>query len=53
MIANGTVAEGSLWGAVIGFDWRIERDASVEESILFDRAFVGCGARVRRASSTN
>jgi glucose-1-phosphate adenylyltransferase len=49
MIANGTVAEGSLWGAVIGFDCRIERDASVEESILFDRAFVGCGARVRRA----
>jgi len=49
MIANGTVAAGSLWGAVIGFDCRIDRDATVEESILFDRAFVGCGARVRRA----
>jgi glucose-1-phosphate adenylyltransferase len=49
MVANGTVAAGSLWGAVIGFDCRIDRDATVEESILFDRAFVGCGARVRRA----
>jgi glucose-1-phosphate adenylyltransferase len=49
LIANGTVADGSLCGAVLGFDCRIDRDASVEESILFDRAFVGCGAHIRRA----
>jgi glucose-1-phosphate adenylyltransferase len=49
MIANGTVAEGSLRSAVIGFDCRIDRDASVEESVLFDHAFVGRGAHVRRA----
>jgi glucose-1-phosphate adenylyltransferase len=49
MVANGTVADGSLRGAVVGFDCRIERHAVVEDSILFDQASVGCGAHVRRA----
>jgi glucose-1-phosphate adenylyltransferase len=47
--ANGTVAEGWLRGAVVGFDCRIDRDAVVEDSILFDGASVGRGAEVRRA----
>jgi glucose-1-phosphate adenylyltransferase len=49
LFANGTVAEGWLRGAVVGFDCRIERDAIVEDSILFDGASVGRGAEVRRA----
>jgi glucose-1-phosphate adenylyltransferase len=49
MVANGTIADGSLRGAVVGFDCRIERRAVVEDSILFDQASVGCGAHVRRA----
>ena len=49
IFANGTVAEGWLRGAVVGFDCRIERDAIVEDSILFDGASVGRGAEVRRA----
>jgi glucose-1-phosphate adenylyltransferase len=49
IFANGTVAEGWLRGAVVGFDCRIDRDAVVEASILFDGASVGRGAEVRRA----
>jgi glucose-1-phosphate adenylyltransferase len=47
--ANGTVAEGWLRGAVVGFDCRIEHDAIVEDSILFNGTSVGRGAEVRRA----
>src|SRR5262249_27498744 len=47
--ANGTVAEGWLRGAVVGFDCRIDQDAIVEDSILFDGTSVGRGAEVRRA----
>ncbi len=43
------MAEGWLRGAVVGFDCRIDRDAVVEDSILFDGASVGRGAEVRRA----
>jgi glucose-1-phosphate adenylyltransferase len=49
IFANGTVAEGWFRGAVVGFDCRIDRDAVVEDSILFDGASVGRGAEVRRA----
>jgi glucose-1-phosphate adenylyltransferase len=49
IFANGTVAEGWLRGSVVGFNCRIERDAIVEDSILFDGASVGRGAEVRRA----
>jgi glucose-1-phosphate adenylyltransferase len=43
------VAEGWLRGVVVRFDCRIDRDAVVEDSILFDGASVGRGAEVRRA----
>ena len=49
IIANGTVSEGWLRGAVIGFDCRVEQGSVVEDSILFDRVSVGRGAEVRRA----
>jgi glucose-1-phosphate adenylyltransferase len=49
IFANGTVAAGRLRGAVVGFDCRIDEDAVVEDSILFDGASVGRGAEVRRA----
>ncbi len=49
IFANGTVAEGWLRGAVVGFDCRVEPGAVVEDSILFDRSTVGRGAEVRRA----
>ena len=49
IFANGTVAEGWLSGTVVGFDCRIDRDAAVEDSILFDGVSVGRGAEVRRA----
>lgn len=49
IFANGTVAEGWLRGAVVGFNCRIDRDAVVEDSILFDGVSVGRGAEVRRA----
>jgi glucose-1-phosphate adenylyltransferase len=49
IFANGTVVEGWLRGSVVGFNCRIERDAIVEDSILFDGASVGRGAEVRRA----
>src|SRR5262245_65217482 len=49
IFANGTVAEGWLRGAVVGFACRIDREAVVEDSILFDGASVGRGAEVRRA----
>jgi glucose-1-phosphate adenylyltransferase len=49
VIANGTVSEGWLRGAVVGFDCRIDQQAVVEDTILFDRAAVGRGAEVRRA----
>jgi glucose-1-phosphate adenylyltransferase len=49
IFANGTVAEGWLRGAVVGFDCRIDDLAVVEDSILFDGACVGRGAEVRRA----
>jgi glucose-1-phosphate adenylyltransferase len=49
MFANGTVADGWLNGAVVGFDCRVDRDAVVEDSILFDGTSVGRGAAIRRA----
>jgi glucose-1-phosphate adenylyltransferase len=49
IVANGTVADGWLRGAVVGFDCRIAAHAVVEQSILFDGASVGSGAAVRRA----
>jgi glucose-1-phosphate adenylyltransferase len=49
IIANGTVADGWLRGAIVGFDCRIAAHAVVEDSILFDGARVGRGAEVRRA----
>src|SRR5207253_9312292 len=49
IFANGTVSEGWLRGAVVGFDCRIERGAIVEDSILFDGVSVGRGAEIRRA----
>jgi glucose-1-phosphate adenylyltransferase len=49
IFANGTVAEGWLAGTVVGFDCRIDREAVVEDSILFDGVCLGRGARVRRA----
>jgi glucose-1-phosphate adenylyltransferase len=49
IFANGTVAEGWLRGAVVGYDCRVGRMAVVEDSILFDRTCVGRGAEVRRA----
>ena len=48
MFANGTVADGWVRGAVVGFDCRIERDAIVEDSVLFDGASIGRGAEMRR-----
>jgi len=49
MIANGTVSEGWLKGAVVGFDCHISAMATVEDSILFDRVSIERGAEVRRA----
>jgi glucose-1-phosphate adenylyltransferase len=49
IFANGTVAEGWLRGAVVGFDCRIHPHAVVEDSVLFDGACIGRGAEVRRA----
>jgi glucose-1-phosphate adenylyltransferase len=49
MFANGTVAEGWVRGAVVGFDCRVAAGAAVEDSVLFDGVSVGPGARVRRA----
>ena len=49
ILANGTVAEGWLRGAVVGYDCRIGPGAVVEDSILFNGTSVGRGARVRRA----
>ncbi len=49
IFANGTVAEGWLRGAVVGFDCRVAHGAVVEDSILFDGTSVGPGAEVRRA----
>jgi glucose-1-phosphate adenylyltransferase len=49
IIANGTVTEGWLKGAVVGFDCRIASGAVVEDSILFDGVSLGRGAEVRRA----
>jgi glucose-1-phosphate adenylyltransferase len=49
IFANGTIAEGWVSGAVVGFDCRIDRDAGVEDSILLDGVSVGRGAGVRRA----
>jgi glucose-1-phosphate adenylyltransferase len=49
IFANGTVAEGWLRGAVVGYDCRIDRGAVVEDSILFNGTSVGRGAEVRRA----
>jgi glucose-1-phosphate adenylyltransferase len=49
IFANGTIAEGWLQGAVVGFDCRVEEGALVEDSVLFDGVSVGSGAEVRRA----
>jgi len=49
IFANGTVADGRIRGAVVGFDCRIEPLAVVEDSILFDGVRVGRGAEIRRA----
>jgi glucose-1-phosphate adenylyltransferase len=49
MFANGTVAEGWVRGAVVGFDCRVESGAVVEDSVLFDGVSVGPSAQVRRA----
>ncbi len=49
IIANGTVSEGWLKGAIIGFDCRIEQGSVVEESVLFDGVTIGHGAEIRRA----
>jgi glucose-1-phosphate adenylyltransferase len=49
IFANGTLARGWLTGTVVGFDCRIEDDAVVEDSVLFDGVCVGNGAQVRRA----
>ena len=49
MFANGTVADGWVEGAVVGFDCRIDQGAVVEDSVLFDGVSVGRGAEVRRA----
>ncbi len=49
IFANGTLSEGALRGAVVGFDCRIDHGAVVEDSILFDGVCVGSGAEVRRA----
>ncbi|HSQ55147.1 MAG TPA: sugar phosphate nucleotidyltransferase [Gemmata sp.] len=49
IIANGTVSEGFLNGAIIGFDCRIAPGAVVEDSILFDGVAIGAGAVVRMA----
>jgi glucose-1-phosphate adenylyltransferase len=49
MFANGTVADGWLKGAVVGFDCRVDHEAFVEDSILFPGTSVGRGAEVRRA----
>ena len=46
---TGRWPRGGFGGRVVGFDCRIERDAIVEDSILFDGASVGRGAEVRRA----
>ena len=45
IFANGTVSEGWVRGSVVGFDCRVERDAIVEDSILFDGVSVGRGRR--------
>jgi glucose-1-phosphate adenylyltransferase len=49
IVANGTVSEGWLKGAIVGFDCRVAAGAVVEDSILFDGVSVGRGAEVRRA----
>ena len=49
IFANGTVSAGWVRGSVVGFDCRVEADAVVEDSILFDRVAIGPGAEVRRA----
>ncbi len=49
VFANGSVVEGRLRGAIVGFDCRIAPDSVVEDSILFDDTSVGRGAEVRRA----
>jgi len=49
IFANGTVCAGWVRGSVVGFDCRVEADAVVEDSVLFDRVTVAPGAEVRRA----
>jgi glucose-1-phosphate adenylyltransferase len=49
IVANGTVSEGRLKGAVLGFDCRIAPGAAVEDSILFDGVSVEQDAQVCRA----
>ena len=49
IVANGTVSEGWLKGAIVGFDCRIAPGAEVDDSILFGGVCVGGGARIRRA----
>jgi len=49
IFANGTIAEGWLRGAVVGFDCRVEEGALVEDSVLFDGVTIGSGAEVRRS----
>jgi glucose-1-phosphate adenylyltransferase len=43
------VASGCPAGAVVGFDCRIDHDAVVEDSVLFDSVCVGRRVEVRRA----
>ena len=49
IVANGTVSEGWLRGAVVGFDCRVAPGAAVEDSVLFGGVSIGEGAWVRRA----
>jgi len=48
IFSNGTLCEGWVRGSVVGFNCRIERDAIVEDSILYEGVSVGRRAEVRR-----
>ncbi|MBC8355486.1 MAG: glucose-1-phosphate adenylyltransferase [Planctomycetes bacterium] len=49
LIASGSIVSGgSVWNSILSHDVRVDDDAVVEESILFDGVSVGPGAYLRR-----
>ena len=49
IFAGGTVVEGWAAGTVMGFGCRIDPEAVVIDSVLFDGASIGRGAQINRA----